>query len=232
MNVTIKANGREIQNFEHRFVRLLKGEIRMDVTGLGEFLVKEGELIEFEQPMTGVRLVNPFGYEQTVELRVTPVKVGGEREFRIESGQVSVTNQPTEMLQAIIDGLAGNLSVTEQNPLTEIAVNNQPTAELQAIIDGLAGVLTVQDKAPTALNGLPQIQFDTKVKTVAANPNRKELIIRVDMDAVGKVYVVSDQAGVGVPLVAGEVFKTKFKGEISMYAEEIGDVVNLIEEVV
>jgi len=207
MKLTLSANAKQKISFENRFVRLVKGNVLISVNGLGQFDVKEGELIEFDEAVTSATIQNPLNSEQLTEWRVTPVKIGGNREFKVSSGAVEITNFPA------VQG------VQEQNPLTEIAVNNFPAVQ------------EVKQKIKSGITGLPQLNFDVNVKSIAANVNRKEIIIQADDNNVGAIWVGSNVTAKGHKLTAGSVTVLEVNGAIDVFADNVSDKLNLSEVV-
>jgi len=207
MKLTLSANAKQKISFENRFVRLVKGNVLISVNGLGQFDVQEGELIEFDEAVTSATIQNPLNIEQVTEWRVTPVKIGGNREFKVSSGAVEVTNFPA--VQA----------VQEQNPLADIAVNNFP--DVQA----------VEQKIKAGVTGLPQLVFDVNAKSIAANANRKEVLIQADDDNVGAIWIGTSVTAKGYKLTAGSVTVLEVNGVIDVFADNVNDKLNLSEVV-
>ena len=227
MKLTLSANAKQKISFENRFVRLVKGNVLISVNGLGQFDVKEGELIEFDEAVTSATIQNPLNSEQLTEWRVTPVKIGGNREFKVSSGAVEITNFPA--VQAI----------EEQNPLTEIAVNNLPLVQgvqeqnplTEIAVNNFPAVQEVKQKIKAGIIGLPQLNFDVNAKSIAANVNRKEIIIQADDNNVGAIWVGSNVTAKGHKLTAGSVTVLEVNGVIDVFADNVNDKLNLSEVV-
>jgi hypothetical protein len=79
------------------------------------------------------------------------------------------------------------------------------------------------------LVGLPMLNFNSKLKMIEQNLNRKELHIRAADTNSGVLWIGGDAEQVGIPLEGGEVTVLKVRENINIYAEFQHDKAYLAE---
>jgi len=116
---------------------------------------------------------------------------------------------PTEFKQLLIK--------SEVNQLIEIEIMRGKVEDSR-----VSGDLKTQAKAGE-FSGLPVIDFDVNLKSIAGNANRKELILRAAGDNVGQIFIGGTALNEGIPLDINEPFTLETSADLSLYATNIND---------
>lgn len=118
------------------------------------------------------------------------------------------------------------------NTLEMIVISSDEGAlEAAASAVSIANEPTVIIGGAVSVAGLPQIVVAAGINTLAANENRRTLMIHAGQNNAGRVWIGGTSENVGIPLDADDTIELNTRGAVSIWATNAGDTVNALEVV-
>ncbi|MBE0470981.1 MAG: hypothetical protein IBX55_15920 [Methyloprofundus sp.] len=241
MRVTIQPGQRTTAQIEHRYLRVIfaSAPFQVETAGVPEFVLRNKNFVDLEKPRKLV-LINLNDQPIQVELQTAPFKISDLDSVELAEGSL-VGLVPGTAIDIGEVQMAANAEIAIKSGST-VAINNLPAVqEVQGQVDVTGSVVEigalpavtlahrVKKDTKGTLNGLPMIEFTGNTATVNGNAGRKLLEVVCDISNIGRVWVGTDEAGVGIPLSAGESYSGEVSEVLDLYASVIGDKVYLAE---
>lgn len=105
---------------------------------------------------------------------------------------------------------------SDVNQLVEVALTKGEIQDNRA-----SGNVSTNEKGGDG-NGLAAVLFDTQAKQIAANGNRKHIILKADKGNTEDVLIYATADGYGLPLDAGESITLQTKDAVDLWTASTG----------